>query len=151
MINVFLLLKKLMISWLCFYEKNDYDDADYLYKTLNKASKGFGFKIYEPEWIEMKNKSRPEDWTDTAEDYIGKNKNKYTFAVFLIGQNDKQGKLYSHIKKHSLCTNGYVSQVVKVETLRKKGVMSICSKILLQINAKLRGCSYQIQNENYKK
>ena len=140
-----------MISWLCFYEKHNYYDADNLYKTLNKASKSFGLKIYEPEWIEMPNNSSPKDWTDTADDYIGKNKNKYTFAIFLIGQNDKHGKLYSEIKKHSLCTNGYVSQVVKAESINKKGAMSICSKILLQINSKLRGYSYEIQNESYNK
>ena len=29
----------------------------------------------------------------------------------------------------------------------KKGAMSVCSKILLQINAKLRGFSYQIQEQ----
>jgi hypothetical protein len=31
-----------MISWLCFYEKHNYYDADNLYKTLNKASKILG-------------------------------------------------------------------------------------------------------------
>ena len=39
--------------------------------------------------------------------------------------------------------NGYVSQVVKAKTIQKKGAMSICSKILLQINAKLGGISYR--------
>ena len=137
-----------MISWLCFYEKSNYDDADNLYKTLNKASKGFGIQIFEPEWIEMPDRSSPKIWSDTADDYIGKGKDKYSFAIFLIGQKDKNGKLYSHLKKHSLCTNGYVSQVIKVSSLQKRGVMSICSKILLQVNAKLGGYSYQIKNIN---
>ena len=89
----FPILKKIdKISLLCFYEKSNYNDADYLYKALNKASKGFGIEIFEPEWIEMPDRSSPNSWSDTADDYIGKGKDKYKFAVFLIGQQDKNGK-----------------------------------------------------------
>ena len=156
--RVFPVSKKIdMINWICLYKKRNFDDADNLYNSLKKASKGFGLTINEPKWIEMPNNAYAKDWTDTAADYIGKGKEDYSFAIFLIDQGDKKEKekennekLYSQLKKHSLCKNGYVSQVVKVQSLRKKGVMSICSKILLQINAKLGGASYQIKNDNYK-
>ena len=88
----------------------------------------------------MQNKSSARDWTDTADEYFGKNKNDYDFAVFFLGYNDR---IYPELKKHSLCTNGYVSQVVKAKSIQKKGAMSVCSKILLQINAKLGGISYK--------
>ena len=39
---------------------------------MKAASKKFGLDIEESEWIEMPNKSSAKDWTDTAEDYIGK-------------------------------------------------------------------------------
>ena len=133
--------KRDMTSWICFYEKYNYNNADTLYKTLKSASKGYGFKIKEPEWIEMPNNSKDKDWLYTIEDYIGKGKKEYSFAVFLIGDNDN---LYYKLKTHSLCTNGYISQVVKDRSIKKKGVMSICSKILLQINAKLGGTSYKV-------
>lgn len=43
-----------------------------------------------------------------------------------------------------MCTNGYVSQVIKSKTLQnQRGLMSICSKNVLQINAKLGGVSYK--------
>ena len=149
--KIFPVLKRIdMKSWLCFYEKDNYYDAENLYNTLYKASKGFWIKINEPEWVEMPNRTKPNDWTNTVEKYIGKGKSKYDFVIFLVGQSDKNGKLYSHLKKHSLCKNGYVSQVVKVKSIQKRGAMSVCSKILLQINAKLRGISYKIQNEQYK-
>jgi len=60
-------------------------------------------KIAEPEWIEMRNNSSAKDWTDTADDYFGKNKSDYDFAVFLLGRNDK---IYTQLKRHSLCKNG---------------------------------------------
>ena len=135
------LSKKNMANWLCFYEKSNYNDAETLYNTLSKASKAFGLKIEEPEWIEMPNKASAEDWTDTANDYFGKGKKRdFDFVIFLLGKNDK---IYPKLKKHSLCQNGYVSQVVKARSIQKKGgAMSVCSKILLQINAKLGGVSY---------
>ena len=86
-----------MTSWLCFYEKSNYSDAENLYNTLKTASKKFGLNIEEPEWIEMPNKSKAKDWTDTADDYIGKGKKDYKFAVFLIGRNDY---IYPQLKKH---------------------------------------------------
>ena len=129
-----------MTKWIIFYEQNNYYDAENIYNNLNKASKAFGLKIAEPEWIEIRNNSSAKDWTATADDYFGKNKNDYDFAVFLLGRNDK---IYAELKKHSLCRNGYVSQVVKAKSMQKKGIMHICSKILLQINAKLRGISFK--------
>ena len=140
--RTFPVLKKSdLTNWLCFYEKSNYNDAENLYNTLSKASKAFGLKIAEPEWIEMPNKSNAKDWTDTADDYFGKNvKREFDFVVFLLGKNDK---MYAQLKRHSLCKNGYVSQVVKARSIQKKGAMSVCSKILLQINAKLGGISYK--------
>ena len=132
-----------MQNWLCFYEKNNYNDAEALYNNLDKASGAFNFKIAEPEWIEMENRSSAEDWMATADDYFGKGKKRqFDFVVFLLGKNDR---IYAKLKKHSLCQNGYVSQVVKAASMKKKGVMSVCSKILLQINAKLGGVSYKAE------
>ena len=141
-----LLKKKDMINWLCFYEKSNYKDAENLHLNLDKASKAYGLKISEPEWIEMKNFSSAMDWIDTADDYFGEGKEReYDFVVYLLGKNDK---IYPDLKKHSLCTCGYISQVVKASSIKKKGVMSVCSKILLQLNAKLRGASYRGNFDN---
>ena len=129
-----------MTKWVCFYEENNHHDAEYLHNSLNKASKAFGIIISEPEWIEMENNSSSNDWTNIADDYFDKNINEYNFAIFLLGNNNK---IYIELKKNSLCKNGYVSQVVKVKSLYKK-TMSVCSKILLQINSKLGGISYRI-------
>ena len=140
--KTFKVLKKSdLTNWLCFYEENNYNDAENLYNTLSKASKAYGLKIPEPEWVEMKNKSSAKKWIDTADEYFSEEKHDYSFALFLLGKNDS---IYAQLKKHSLCRNGYVSQVVKARSIQKKGgLMSVCSKILLQINAKLGGISYK--------
>lgn len=62
----------------------NYNNAEKLFNTLQQAAKGFNLHIEEPEWIEMPNNSNAQDWTSTADDYIGKGKKDYSFAVFLV-------------------------------------------------------------------
>ena len=128
--------KKDMTKWICLYRKSNFNDADSLYKNLNKASHGYKLVISEPEWVEMDDYDNADTWVNTANDYM-KNK-EYSFALFLLDKNDR---IYKNIKIYSLCRDGYVSQVVKASSLRKNP-LSVCSKILLQINAKLSGVSY---------
>ena len=137
--------KKDMTNWACFYEKNDYNDAKNLYDGLIKASNKFGIKIAEPKWIEMESNSSAKDWTDLADDYFGNNKSDYDFAIFLLGKNCN---IYTQLKKNSLCKNGYVSQVVRVKTIQKKNAIRVYSNILLQINTKLGGISYKIEDNS---
>ena len=130
--------KKDMTKWLCLYRKSNYNDADTLSKSLIKASRGYGLAVAEPEWVEMGDRDQASDWTKSVEDYM--NDGDYKFVLFLLDRNDY---IYKNLKIHSLCNNGYVSQVVKVSSLRNpKNLMSVCSKILLQINSKLSGVSY---------
>ena len=99
-----LFFKKEMKSWLCFYEKPNYNEAKALFECLDKASKVYGLNIIEPEWVEMCNKSRPKDWIETAESYLNSyyiENNKYAFVIYLI----KNNKIYNDLKKHSLCKN----------------------------------------------
>ena len=136
------LSKKDMTKWLCLYRKSNYEDAGYLLESLQKASGAYGLAVSEPEWVEMGDRDKPNDWTATVEDYMANY--KYQFVVFLLDRNDY---IYKTLKVHSLCHNGYVSQVIKVNSL-KKNALSVCSKILLQINAKLSGVSYMAKLED---
>ncbi len=63
-----------MEKWLCLYEKHNKYDADILFKTLEKASKGYGLNISKPERKEMHDRSNhPDDWTRTVDDYMNYN------------------------------------------------------------------------------
>ena len=115
--------KKDMTKWICLYRKSNFDDADYLYKTLNTASRGYKLAISEPEWVEMGDRDSVQDWVEAANDYM-KGKTEYKFALFLLDRNDW---IYKQLKIHSLCRQGYVSQVVKVNSLKKK-----CLKCLFE-------------------
>ena len=136
--------KKDMSHWICLYRQSNYNDAEKLYNTLDDASHDYGLSIAEPEWVEMEDNDNEEKWASRANDYMkkvsekDKNAKKYSFALFLLDRNDR---IYSTLKYYSLCEHGYISQVVKASSLHKNA-LSVCSKILLQINAKLSGVSY---------
>ena len=142
-------------KWAFFYKKENYYDADEFYGALITAAESYGITVEEPEWIGMKNNATGQDWKNEADKIFKKNsKSKYLFVVFLLDKNDS---IYPLLKKHSLCYNGYISQVVKVNSIYKKNKggykgnkdnkkkvdLSVCSKIILQINSKLSGISYE--------
>ena len=147
-----LVSKKNMKKWLCIYRTSDnkktkniiFKKAENFYNTLYEASKGYNIEISEPEWVEMKEEDDDVNvWNETVEDYM--NNGNYTFVIFLLDNYDDY--LYTDLKIHSLCNNGYVSQIVKFNSLNKNA-MSVCSKILLQINSKLSGVSYLVKFED---
>ena len=132
------------IKWVLFYEDNYDDNEGYLLKDLNGASGRYHIKLAKPKMVKIQYGSDVNTWIREANKYFGKGNREYDFALFLLAENSY---IYPKLKMHSLCTNGYISQVVKVDTLYKKGIMSICSKILLQINAKLGGSMHKLQIE----
>jgi len=79
-----LLSKKDMTNWLCLYRESNYNDADYLYKSLNKASRGYGLDISEPEWVEMGDRAQAHNWIKKVEDYFGEKKKKAKKNINLL-------------------------------------------------------------------
>ena len=96
------------------------------------------------------NSNNIEDWKNTVENELDKRPIK--FIIFFIS--NKNNELYNKLKEHSLCDEGYISQIIKLESLQrvmKKGRgldASYISKILLQINCKLGGASYLLNLDN---
>ena len=113
-------------------------------KGLLRCCKGYNIKFENDNsnWIPMTSYNA-KDWINTVENELKKRQN-CKFVIFLI--NKHTDKLYAPLKKHSLSTNGYVSQVIKYESIKrikeKGGIDSYFSKILLQINNKLGGFNY---------
>ena len=138
-------------DWICLYtiqaEKISFD----LLKGLLKCCRGYNikFKNDDSNWIPMKS-NNVNDWINKVENELNYRKN-CKFVMFLI--NNKTDKLYAPLKKHSLSTCGYVSQVIKYESImrimKKRGLDSYFSKILLQINNKLGGFNYFLNIPNF--
>lgn len=126
---------------LIVYHQSSYSDAENLSNLLTKAGKDPKLALPEIEWAEV-NSTRPNDWIAKAEQ--GKN---YKIVIFLL--DNRKESLYTHIKKHSLVTVGYLSQVVKVEKVRdQKRGLSAATNILYQINQKTGGTSYILRQDD---
>ena len=141
--NTFNVVKKVDLNnWYFVHEKGKINikNARKLYNTLCSASEEFKIKVKEPVRIEVPSDADYETWTNKVKN-IKNNNNENSLVLFLI--NDES--LYPDLKWHSLCEKGYISQVVRSSTIGKKGLMSICSKILLQMNSKLGGIPYIIK------
>ena len=145
------LIKKISpVNWVLFYEKNKDNNEGYIIEKLKAASGKYGLTFNEPTKIEMSCDDNAQQWIDKADEYFGEGKKENDFALFLLGNNSNY--LYPKLKVHSLCTNGFISQIIKLDTLweadKDRTIMSICSKILLQINAKLGGATYTIKKDD---
>ena len=126
-------------DWLFLYERHNYSEAEKLFYDFLYYSKILNIKINEPEWVELHNKSNiPEDWIKLIRTFF--KYKKYQFVLFLIDKNDN---LYFQLKKHSLIDRGYISQIVRIHSLKES--RNIPQNILIQIIAKLNGTLNKIQ------
>ena len=130
------------VKWVLFYEDNYDENEKYLLKDFKDASGKYGIKFENPLKVKIPYGAEVDEWIREANKYFGEEKREYDFALFLLGENTY---IYPQLKMHSLCHNGYISQVVKVDTLYNDKIKNICSNILIQINAKLGGSLYKIQ------
>ena len=130
------------VKWVLFYEDNYDENEKYLLKDFKDASGKYGIKLENPLKVKIPYGAEVDEWIREANKYFGEEKREYDFALFLLGENIY---IYPQLKMHSLCHNGYISQVVKVDTLYNDKIKNICSNILIQINAKLGGSLYKIQ------
>ena len=138
-------------DWICLYTAQAEQISFELLNGFIRCCKGYNlkFKNNDSNWIPMQSQNI-KDWTNVVDKELKRRKN-CKFVIFLI--NNKTDKLYGPLKKHSLCTKGYISQVIKYESImraikqRRGRLDSYFSKILLQINNKLGGFNYFLDTD----
>ena len=143
-------------NWILVHENTEegINQANNLYKTLKLVSYEINMEINEPEMLGINPKCQKEIYINQVLEKI--NQNNHKFVLFLL--NKKQENFYSDIKSISLNDDKFLSQVVKASKIPKEPILkklsnqdysklsSICTKILIQINNKLGGITYNIEN-----
>ena len=139
-------------EWICLYAQKEEKISYILLDGFIKCAKGYGinFKNNDSNWIPMESKN-PNIWINTVDSELNSRKS-CKFVIFLI--NKYMNDLYIPLKNHSFCQQGYISQVIKVESIikamkSKRGPDSYYSKILLQINNKIGGFNYFLNVDPY--
>ena len=122
-------------NWTFIYPENLYKDASRLYEELKEAAWRFGINVKEPVWCEIQKNSS---------DLIEKLKSPTTitkdtqFVLALISAfESSKDEIYTDFKRYCFISKPIPSQFVLNSSLQPNKIRSVCSKIVLQINAKL--------------
>lgn len=121
-------------NWILIYSgrgKQDDDECEQFYLNLKKAAGTFGIKVNEPFYILVET-TKGQDYQKYLEQYVDK---KTQLVVAFIPKNAKNS-VYKVLKKYCAQERPVPSQVVVKNSLYKNA-LSVCSKIICQINAKL--------------
>ncbi|XP_069825609.1 piwi-like protein 1 [Dendropsophus ebraccatus] len=120
-------------NWLLVYTRRNYDAANALLQNLFKITQQMGIRMNRAVMVEIE---------DTVGGYLQAFQQNLTdrteMVVCILSSNNKMK--YDAIKKYLCLDNPIPSQCVIARTLSKpQTVLSVCTKIALQMNCKLGG------------
>lgn len=126
-------------NWILIATQRDAEAANEFMKTIRTVSTSLGIGIQKPNIVTI-NDQRDESFIAA----IQQNVNPETQIVITILPT-KRAQTYGTIKSELLCKFGVASQCVVAGTLLKKGaLMSVVTKILVQMNCKMGGAAWSI-------
>lgn len=123
-------------DWILVYEGENYNDSEFLMDSLMKSSGQLGFKIKEPQYIELKG---PKGHNDLKEN-LRKAITKTTQIVMLIVPNKCGTEWYETFETLCLSTYSVPCQSVKSSTLfkfKEKNPLPLAKNLLEQMAIKL--------------
>ncbi|KAH9525714.1 Piwi-like protein 1 [Bulinus truncatus] len=123
-----------MDNWMIIFPRASSQLAGELSECLGKVGRGMNMRIVSPLSIEIN-----DDRNDTYLQAIRQTLNPKIQMVVCVVPNQKKDR-YDAIKKCCCIDNPVPSQVVVTKTLQKKqGLMSVATKIAIQLNCKMGG------------
>lgn len=124
-------------KWILVHTGRDKSSAENFVETLYKASSTFGVEVAYPTYTECKG-IRAKDFIDSAQFALSTLPNPQIIVFILPPPSTDE---YRHIKKWAITQKSpLLTQVLKSKTLNNpKGLMAICSKVILQITSKRNG------------
>ncbi|UJR37097.1 hypothetical protein I4U23_029801 [Adineta vaga] len=121
-------------NWIVFYPSSLRELGDELINALHQVCLPFGMEVEYPNVIQLPN-DRPETYLSVLPEKIQKN----TDLVLCVLPNNRKDR-YDALKKYMCLDNPVPSQMVLAKTISKKNqLMSVATKIGIQLNAKLGG------------
>ncbi|CAF1424094.1 unnamed protein product [Rotaria magnacalcarata] len=121
-------------NWIVFYPSSLRELGDELINALYQVCVPFGMEVEYPTVMQLPN-DRPETYLSALPEKIQKN----TDLVLCVLPNNRKDR-YDALKKYMCLDNPVPSQMVLAKTISKKNqLMSVATKIGIQLNAKLGG------------
>nr|KAG5694355.1 hypothetical protein BaRGS_002209 [Batillaria attramentaria]KAG5702279.1 hypothetical protein BaRGS_002946 [Batillaria attramentaria] len=127
-------------TWMILFIRKDSNNARDLSQTLAQVGPPMGMKIAPPKLLELPS-DRNEAYLQTLREHL----NQQVQMVVCILPNNKKDR-YDAIKKFTTVDHPVPSQMVVARTLMKKqGLMSVATKIAIQMNCKMGGVVWNLQ------
>lgn len=122
------------------YGNREYNNANDLFASLQKAATAFGVVVEEPQWVEIPNTSSPKDYINAIKSDINPKTCKLVCVILYNPEFKKNVKAF-------LDQGGVPSQFITTKKLGgPKGIpMGVTSNLLKQMNAKLRLDLYRLK------
>jgi len=123
-----------MTKWAVIYSNRDEAVTKDFIQSIVKASPGLGMTIKAPKYVPVSD-NKPATYLNALDGILGMSPQ----LVMVVVPNNK-GDHYATVKKKCYLERGIPSQVVTATVLSKpKGLMSVATKVAIQMNCKLGG------------
>ncbi|XP_011300056.1 protein aubergine [Fopius arisanus] len=126
-------------QWIVVVPERSARDARSFVAGMVRSTKNFA--ISEPQYLEIRN-DKSDSYTDCLEKILCKVSPQLVMCILTKNRADT----YSAIKKKLCIDRPVPSQVVTARCFNPKGMMSIATKVAIQINCKIGGIPWTIHN-----
>lgn len=135
-----LFLSNHLRNWVLIANQRDSRTVQTFIRQLNTVSYGISFQISEPQlhWLRDDKSSV---YAETLEYILSKNTPDLVFCVVSNNRSDR----YAAIKKKCCVDRPVPSQVILQKNLEGRNVMTIATKVAIQMNCKLGGAAWHIE------
>ncbi|XKL69438.1 hypothetical protein PGB90_007207 [Kerria lacca] len=126
-------------NWVIIYPGRCERDARNFCDVLNKVGRGMHFNIARPTAYSISD-DRPTSYIQMIDRAVNERNPQLVLFVATNNRSDR----YNMIKKKCIVDKSVPSQVVLNKTLQNRGIMSITTKIAVQINCKIGGAPWSV-------
>jgi len=130
--------------WIIIFPQRVASDVENLIRTMQKVGNPLGFIMSRPQMVELNsvNTSNYVDAIQNAVNTYGEDKIQLIFVILPAIKTET----YSAVKSTCCVNFGIPSQCFLGKNLKAKGLMSIATKVVVQMNAKLGGQPWNTRN-----
>lgn len=129
-------------NWAMIYPDSLSNAAKSFVELLMKVGSSMNYNVEFPKYKKSLNTPRADDYRDAINEIAAEKPS----LIFIVMQNSN-AQLYSIVKQLTCVTHAIPSQVVLGKTINpsNKGVMSIATKVAIQLNCKLGGAPWMVK------
>ncbi|XP_011630854.1 piwi-like protein Siwi [Pogonomyrmex barbatus] len=131
------IISPVLRNWVLVVTERDKHAVSPFITSLNKVTKGLSFHVENPKIHSIRD-DRPSTYNETLEYILSKQIPQLVFCVVSNNRSDR----YSAIKKKCCVDRPVPSQVCLLKTIMHKNIMSIATKIAIQMSCKLGGAPW---------